>query len=201
MNPRYITILVLAILILGGGFAYIYLSSDYKPSPSEKTENGKEDAVFCTQDAKECLDGSFVGRVSPDCRFKLCPDGTDVNESPSTTSPKGDSEEGVENVTEDGMTIVTYTNDGFSPKTITINQGDTVRFVNQGSLQMWVASAIHPTHTIYPEKTEDDCLGSAFDQCEAGGAGSVYEFTFNRVGSWNYHNHSRANHTGSIIVK
>ena len=29
--------------------------------------------VGCTRDAKECLDGSSVGRVGPDCSFALCP--------------------------------------------------------------------------------------------------------------------------------
>jgi len=29
--------------------------------------------VVCTQDAMECADGSFVGRVAPDCRFAPCP--------------------------------------------------------------------------------------------------------------------------------
>ena len=33
----------------------------------------KEEAVFCTQDAKECPDGSFVGRVPPSCEFAECP--------------------------------------------------------------------------------------------------------------------------------
>lgn len=29
--------------------------------------------VFCTADAKQCEDGSYVGRVGPDCEFALCP--------------------------------------------------------------------------------------------------------------------------------
>lgn len=33
---------------------------------------------------------------------------------------------------------VTYTNDGFIPATITVNVGDTVRFVNQSTKSMWV---------------------------------------------------------------
>src|SRR3989344_1358485 len=40
---------------------------------------------------------------------------------------------------------VTYSNSGFSPAEITINKGDTVRFVNSVDLNMWVASAMHPT--------------------------------------------------------
>ena len=29
--------------------------------------------VVCTQDAKECPDGSYVARVPPDCKFAPCP--------------------------------------------------------------------------------------------------------------------------------
>lgn len=29
--------------------------------------------VFCTMDAKECPDGSFVGRIGPNCEFAPCP--------------------------------------------------------------------------------------------------------------------------------
>ena len=29
--------------------------------------------IFCTQDVKLCPDGSYVGRVSPNCEFVSCP--------------------------------------------------------------------------------------------------------------------------------
>ena len=32
-----------------------------------------EERVACTMEAKECPDGSFVGRVAPDCEFAPCP--------------------------------------------------------------------------------------------------------------------------------
>jgi hypothetical protein len=66
---------------------------------------------------------------------------------------------------------------------------------------MWVASAQHPTHTVYPEKTDADCLGSAFDACEGVSPGNSWSFTFNEVGEWGYHNHLRANHWGRVIVE
>jgi uncharacterized protein (UPF0179 family) len=37
-------------------------------SPEEPT-----DPVACTMDAKECPDGSFVGRIPPSCEFADCP--------------------------------------------------------------------------------------------------------------------------------
>jgi hypothetical protein len=34
---------------------------------------GNEEPVVCTMDAKECPDGSYVGRVPPKCEFMPCP--------------------------------------------------------------------------------------------------------------------------------
>jgi len=39
----------------------------------EVVNNEGGEAVVCTMDAKECSDGSFVGRVAPDCEFASCP--------------------------------------------------------------------------------------------------------------------------------
>lgn len=33
----------------------------------------QQEEVFCTQDAKQCLDGTYVGRTGPDCEFTPCP--------------------------------------------------------------------------------------------------------------------------------
>mmetsp|Transcript_13462 Transcript_13462/g.29813 ORF Transcript_13462/g.29813 Transcript_13462/m.29813 type:complete len:512 (-) Transcript_13462:1464-2999(-) len=59
-------------------------SAKPKPKPTEPT-----DQLFCTQDAMECPDGSFVGRdPANDCNFMPCPDeereGSDP--TPKTTS-------------------------------------------------------------------------------------------------------------------
>src|SRR3989344_1262656 len=51
---------------------------------------------------------------------------------------------------------VTYTKDGFSPNTIEIPKGATVEYKNESGSQMWVASAIHPTHSLYPQKSPND---------------------------------------------
>lgn len=86
---------------------------------------------------------------------------------------------------------VNYTNSGFSPSTITIKKGDTVVFVNQSSGSMWVASNPHPTHTDYP----------AFDEKAAVSSGSSWSFTFDKTGSWGYHNHKDPSSLGTIVVE
>ena len=73
--------------------------------------------VFCTQDAKQCPDGSYVGRSGPNCEFKPCP--RVIQEE--TTEAKE-------------VTInVTGKNFSFNPATITVNKGDivTVNFTSE----------------------------------------------------------------------
>ncbi len=88
------------------------------------------------------------------------------------------------------IVLVTYTDSGFAPNTITIKKGDTVKFLNQSSRKMWVASDPHPTHTNYPE----------FDEKTAVANGGSYQFTFTKIGSWGYHNHFSSRDIGRIIV-
>lgn len=97
-------------------------------------------------------------------------------------------------------TIITYTNDGFEPESIAIRKGNTVQFVNESGKKMWVASNIHPTHSLYPVKSADDCFGSSFDQCESIPNETSWEFVFDVAGEFKYHNHVRARDGGTIIV-
>ncbi len=96
---------------------------------------------------------------------------------------------------------VTYGPNGFEPKSVSIKLGQKVTWVNESENSMWVASSKHPMHADYPEKTAKDCLGSAFDQCEASAMGTSYSFTFNKKGSWNYHNHVAPNNWGTVVVE
>lgn len=43
------------------------------PKPAPTPIGGGDKGVACTMDAKQCPDGSYVGRISPDCKFALCP--------------------------------------------------------------------------------------------------------------------------------
>ncbi len=97
-------------------------------------------------------------------------------------------------------TLITYTDSGFTPSDITIAQGTRVRFLNNSAQEIWPASGIHPTHTLYPEKESGDCLGSSFDSCTTLAKGEFYDFTFYYVGAWPYHDHLHAYQTGTITV-
>ncbi|MCP6720334.1 MAG: hypothetical protein KJI72_03410 [Patescibacteria group bacterium] len=95
--------------------------------------------------------------------------------------------------------LVVYADDGFSPRTMTVRVGDVVTFENRSQVSMWVASALHPTHGLYP--VSGGCIGSAFDACEGIDSGFSWSFTFNEKGTWKYHDHLNARFTGTIVVE
>jgi len=107
-------------------------------------------------------------------------------------------------VTPSGKIVeINYTSEnGFTPDNLSIKTGDTVKFINKSTEEMWVGSNDHPTHAVYAgTKLREHCpdtSGTAFDQC---GKGNEYSFTFNKVGSWKYHNHTRAGMGGVIVAK
>lgn len=109
------------------------------------------------------------------------PSPSDNTPTPAPTTPK--------------QTIKTYeismTATGFQPGNLTINAGDTVKFVNRDTAAHWPASNPHPTHTNY----------SGFDAKQAVAAGSSWSFTFTKTGSWGYHDHLAPSMGGTIIVK
>jgi plastocyanin len=123
-----------------------------------------------------------------------------LNQNATTTDNVPDV---VATTTEPQTVTVNYTSAGFSPATVTINKGDTVTWSNGGSGSMWVASAVHPTHEVYDgtTRTEHCAAGTTpkpFDQCANG---STYSFTFDKTGTFKYHNHSAAQLTGTVVVQ
>jgi plastocyanin len=102
--------------------------------------------------------------------------------------------------------MVTYTNEGYSPKELLVKKGDIVTFKNESSVPMWTASAMHPNHTAYPGTNIANCgnammMDTMFDSCAEVPAGQVWKFQFNEAGEWGYHNHMQASHWGKIIVQ
>ena len=98
--------------------------------------------------------------------------------------------------------VISYTENGYEPREVTVRVGQTVRFMNDHeSRETWPASAVHPTHSLYPEKTSVDCLGSAFDACRGLKPGEHWDFTFNSAGEWRFHDHVRPSKTGVVLVQ
>jgi plastocyanin len=93
--------------------------------------------------------------------------------------------------TGEAAVTITRTKDGYEPKEVTINEGDIVEWKNESGEYHWPASDLHPTHGIYPE----------FDPLTAIAPGDSWRFEFDKPGVWKYHDHIRANKTGTITVK
>ena len=67
-NKRFLIIISFGVLLIGAGY---FLQN--------KANTGSE-PIFCTQDVKLCLDGSYVGRTGPKCDFRDCPDSISLPE-------------------------------------------------------------------------------------------------------------------------
>ncbi|KKW11494.1 MAG: hypothetical protein UY50_C0012G0013 [Parcubacteria group bacterium GW2011_GWA2_49_9] len=88
-------------------------------------------------------------------------------------------------------TVVTYDANGFSPKSITVKKGETVVFKNETGKPASVASNDHPNHLLYPE----------FDQYKTDQRGKdEFQFTFEKAGTWQYHDHLNAIMGGTVVV-
>lgn len=99
--------------------------------------------------------------------------------------------------------VVEFTDQGFDPFVLEIDRGDTVRFVDNASITMWVASDPFPTNIGYSNTTKnehcaDNSTVEAFDQCSTG---EVFEFTFEKSGEWGYHNQKPFASGGRIVVE
>jgi plastocyanin len=102
--------------------------------------------------------------------------------------------------------FVTYTGEGYSPETVNVSVGDTVVFISQGSKGTWPASAMHPTHTVYPGSDIKKCFDGSdtsglFDSCGEIAPGESWSFTFNEAGEWAYHDHKSSDKRGVVVVE
>ncbi len=85
---------------------------------------------------------------------------------------------------------IDYDGTEFSPKTLKIKVGDYVIFKTTSANGFWPASGPHPLHTGYP----------GFDAGKVIIASSKYQFQFNKVGAWGFHDHLNPSATGVINV-
>lgn len=77
--------LILIIILLIGGIFVLAAERFFEICPDDllacpensqqlpSDENPPVDGVACTMEAKECPDGSYVGRSGPNCEFAACP--------------------------------------------------------------------------------------------------------------------------------
>lgn len=70
-----------------------------------------------------------------------------TNNAPSTTETTQNTEE----QTSEGTTVITYSDSGFIPGTLTVKAGTTLTVTNNSSGVLQFSSDSHPTHTDNPE--------------------------------------------------
>jgi hypothetical protein len=76
---------ILKIILLIAALAVV-LSVGYVLS---KERHGSQEQAFCTADAKQCPDGSYVSRIPPSCDFAMCPVASSTSsESQAASSTK-----------------------------------------------------------------------------------------------------------------
>lgn len=85
---------------------------------------------------------------------------------------------------------ITYSDDGFSPSSVTVTAGSTVTIRNTSSHGMQFDSDPHPVHTNNPELN----VGTV-------AAGQSMTFTPDIKGTFGYHNHLNASQKGTIVVE
>jgi hypothetical protein len=115
-------------------------------------------------------------------------DNTQVNNNtikPVPISPSGEILPSIE----DGKYLIYYFTDGFSPNTLQIKKGQSVRFINKSDSAMRVYAS-NQDFSIYRE----------FNQGQSVGEDGIYEYTFNEVGIWPYYNYNEQSNMGNILV-
>ena len=91
---------------------------------------------------------------------------------------------------ENSSQTVEIGSNGFSPATLTVTKGTSVTFVNKSGRSVEVASDPHPTHTNL-KGFESDALRD----------GASFSFTFDKAGTWGYHDHLRPSMTAKVVVQ
>ena len=175
---------IVILLVLGGGY-YLYVQNNRQAlAPSEENgqsaQNIDESAGADKKEETPKQDDSGV-KVETGTEVK-----TGAGQSEGTFSG------GEGDILAPDVLVVQVDYDGakFSPASVDIKVGDIVIFKNNGDVGFWPASANHPMHTLYPE----------FDAKQSIAPGGKWQFKFEKVGAWKYHDHLNPSATGVINV-
>ncbi|BCX15736.1 MAG: hypothetical protein KatS3mg097_628 [Candidatus Parcubacteria bacterium] len=138
-------------------------------------------------------------RIQQECRQLNIPQpSTSTSSIPPTTSTST-SRQSPSEIT------IKITNSGFEPKEVTISRGTKVTWINESDNSSWPASAVHPTHKVYPGSGIEKCgtpeQVNIFDACKSLSKGESWSFVFNEIGEWYYHDHVNPSLKGEINVE
>lgn len=81
--------------------------------------------------------------------------------------------------------LVSYTNNGFEPASLTVHKGDTVRFTNNSTGPMKLQAKDIPPVVVVTTNSSS-CAGDTFGTCTELSPGEYWEYTFSVSGDWSY---------------
>lgn len=90
----------------------------------------------------------------------------------------------------DTAAVIDMVPDAFVPEHVTVKKGASVCWINNDEDGRWPASNVHPTHEVY----------SDFDPKKPMRPGETWCFTFDKAGTWIFHDHLLPELTGSVLV-
>jgi plastocyanin len=113
---------------------------------------------------------------------------TDTSQSTNAEDSADTSSEAASN-TEASTATITFTNDGFTPETLTVKTGTVVTVKNESSDPVQFSSDNHPTHREDPEINMKTLA-----------PGESGTFTAKTVGKHGFHDHMDDSKTGVLVV-
>lgn len=194
MKSSTITIAVLVIILIGGGIWLITKNSDQTSQVNTNAETNINLAVETTNvnTAEVANTNTTIESTEEDDR-SFNTTNTDPTSGATNTAvvPPPVTNTNTQAPVQPTVTI-TISSSGMSPSSPTIASSTTVVFQNTDSVPHQIASNPHPIHTNL----------SGFDFVIS--AGNSQSFTFNKVGTWSYHDHlnpATSQYQGTITVQ
>ncbi len=171
---------IIILIILAGGY-YFYVQKN-KQAEAPILENGE-----MMKETNES-DSAAIPTPSP----SPSPQGRGMESAGGGTGTEGTFSSGEEGTMSPDVLVVQIDYDGskYAPQTVNIKVGDIVIFKNNSEGLMWPASAPYPVHTDYPE----------FDPKAGVSFGGKWQFKFEKVGEWKFHDHLKPSVLGVINV-
>lgn len=94
--------------------------------------------------------------------------------------------------------FISYSDGSFQPATTSIKVGQTIRFTNNGSIDIWVGEI---TAKNTPSNPNTQSCDVPFNSCHALHPGDFAEFTFPTAGTFNFMDDLNTATRGTVVVK
>lgn len=144
--------------------------------------------LYMIPEPQERIEQQSRGNLGEDIRTGLAP----MPEFTDETQAKLEMSSGFQH-------LVSYTNGGFEPAELTVKRGETVRFTNNSSSDLWIA-ADGTSVQIYP-RSKSNCSSSDLDSCNPFSPQDFWEFTFDLAGEWHVINNLDKTKGARIVVR